>query len=93
VTESLKHIGSWFKFEAETQVSFESNRRRIMTFKNEGKIDRVLRVIVGAALLSLVFVGPQTAWGWIGLVPLLTGLIGNCPVYSLFGLNTCGLKQ
>lgn len=64
-----------------------------MTFKNEGKIDRVLRVIVGAALLSLVFVGPQTAWGWIGLVPLLTGLIGNCPVYSLFGLNTCGLKQ
>jgi len=64
-----------------------------MTFKNEGKIDRVLRVIVGAALLSLVFVGPQTAWGWIGLVPLLTGLVGNCPVYSLFGLNTCGLKQ
>ena len=64
-----------------------------MTFKNEGKIDRVLRVIVGAALLSLVFVGPQTAWGWIGLVPLLTGLIGICPVYSLFGLNTCGLKQ
>ena len=64
-----------------------------MTFKNEGKIDRVLRVIVGAALLSLVFVGPQTAWGWIGLVPLLTGLIGNCPAYSLFGLNTCGLKQ
>ncbi|MDH3991155.1 MAG: DUF2892 domain-containing protein [Gammaproteobacteria bacterium] len=64
-----------------------------MTFKNEGKIDRVLRVIVGAALVSLVFVGPQTAWGWIGLVPLVTGLIGNCPVYSLFGLNSCGLKH
>lgn len=64
-----------------------------MAFKNEGKLDRSLRVIVGAALLSLVFVGPQTAWGWVGLVPLVTGLVGNCPVYSLFGLNSCGLKQ
>lgn len=64
-----------------------------MTFKNEGKIDRTLRVVVGAALISLVFVGPQTAWGWVGLVPLVTGLIGNCPVYSLLGLNTCGIKE
>jgi len=63
-----------------------------MTFKNEGKIDRTLRVILGAALLGLVFVGPQTAWGWVGLVPLVTGLIGNCPVYSLLGINTCGVK-
>ena len=63
-----------------------------MTFKNEGKIDRTLRVIVGVALISLVFVGPQTVWGWVGLVPLITGLIGNCPVYSLLGLNTCGVK-
>lgn len=63
-----------------------------MTFKNEGKIDRTLRVILGAALLSLVFVGPQTAWGWVGVVPLVTGLIGNCPVYSLFGINTCNVK-
>lgn len=64
-----------------------------MTFKNEGKIDRSLRVVLGLALISLVFVGPQTAWGWVGLVPLITGLIGNCPVYSLLGLNTCGLKR
>ena len=64
-----------------------------MTFRNEGKIDRALRVVLGAALVSLVFVGPQTAWGWVGLVPLLTGLIGNCPVYSLLGLNTGGLKD
>jgi len=64
-----------------------------MTFKNEGKIDRILRVVLGAALISLVFVGPQTAWGWVGLVPLITGLIGNCPVYSLLGLNTCGIKE
>lgn len=45
------------------------------------------------ALLSLVFVGPQTNWGWIGVVPLVTGIIGNCPVYSLFGISTCSVKQ
>ena len=47
---------------------------------NEGTIDRVLRVIVGLALLALVFIGPQTAWGYIGVVPLLTGLLGYCPL-------------
>lgn len=60
---------------------------------NEGSIDRALRVIVGLVLLSLVFFGPKTAWGWVGLVPLVTGLIGSCPVYSLFGLNTCPMKK
>ncbi len=55
---------------------------------NEGMIDRVLRVIVGAGLISLVFVGPQTPWGWIGVIPLATGLIGWCPLYSLLGINT-----
>lgn len=64
-----------------------------MSLKNEGKIDRTLRVIVGAALLALVFIGPQTAWGWVGIVPLLTGLVGTCPVYSLLGINTCGVKS
>jgi hypothetical protein len=64
-----------------------------MKFKNEGNLDRILRVIVGAAVISLVFVGPQSAWGWVGLVPLITGLVGNCPVYSLLGVNTCGIKQ
>ena len=64
-----------------------------MAFKNEGKVDRGLRVVLGAALISLVFVGPQTAWGWVGLVPLLTGIVGNCPVYSIFGINTCSLKH
>jgi len=56
---------------------------------NEGKVDRLLRVVVGLVLLALVFVGPQTPWGWIGVVPLLTGLVGYCPAYSLIGLNTC----
>jgi len=60
--------------------------------RNEGSLDRVLRVIVGLVLIALVFVGPQTPWGWIGLVPLLTGLIGYCPAYSLFGLRTCPLR-
>jgi len=55
---------------------------------NVGGIDRVLRIIVGAALISLVFVGPMTPWGWIGAVPLLTGLIGWCPPYAMFGWNT-----
>jgi hypothetical protein len=64
-----------------------------MSFRNEGKIDRALRIVVGAGLISLVFIGPQTAWGWVGLVPLLTGIVGNCPVYSLLGINTCGIKN
>lgn len=55
---------------------------------NEGMIDRVVRVIVGIALISIVFIGPQTPWGWIGIIPLATGLIGWCPAYSLFGLRT-----
>ena len=55
---------------------------------NEGGLDRLLRVIVGAAILSLAFVGPKSAWAYLGLVPLLTGLIGVCPAYSLLGLST-----
>jgi hypothetical protein len=57
---------------------------------NVGGIDRVLRIVVGLGLLSLVFVGPQTPWGWIGVVPLLTALIGWCPAYTLFGWSTKG---
>lgn len=64
-----------------------------MAFRNEGLVDRALRVIAGAAIVSLVFVGPQTAWGWVGVVPLVTGLIGNCPLYSILGINTCGIKS
>jgi hypothetical protein len=57
--------------------------------RNEGTIDRALRIVAGIGILSLVFVGPQTPWGWIGLVPLVTGLVGVCPVYSIFGIRTC----
>ncbi|OIQ44047.1 MAG: hypothetical protein BM558_09355 [Roseobacter sp. MedPE-SW] len=61
--------------------------------KNEGKTDRILRVITGIILLSLVFIGPQSLWGLIGIVPLATGLLGNCPLYSILGINTCSLKS
>ncbi len=64
-----------------------------MFSRNEGNVDRTLRVIAGIVLISLVFVGPQTVWGWIGLVPLVTGLVGTCPVYALLGINTCGTKS
>lgn len=56
--------------------------------RNEGKLDRALRVAVGAGLIALVFAGPQTPWGWLGLVPLLTGVVGFCPLYRLLGINT-----
>lgn len=60
---------------------------------NEGTIDRVIRVVVGLVILSLCVVGPKTLWGLIGIVPLLTGLLGYCPAYQLLGLNTCPLKR
>jgi Protein of unknown function (DUF2892) len=60
---------------------------------NEGAIDRLLRVVVGLGLLSLAFVGPQTPWGYLGLIPLLTGIVGFCPAYALLGVNTCAAKK
>lgn len=60
--------------------------------RNEGNLDRALRIILGLVLLSLVFVGPQTLWGLIGIVPLATGLIGFCPLYRIVGLSTCPVK-
>lgn len=61
--------------------------------KNVGGIDKNLRIILGLGLLSLTVVGPQTLWGLVGLVPLLTGLFGFCPFYPIFGLNTCPIKK
>lgn len=61
--------------------------------RNEGTLDRALRIILGLILLSLVFIGPQTLWGLIGLIPLLTGLMGYCPLYQMIGLSTCPLKK
>lgn len=60
---------------------------------NEGTLDRAARVIAGLAILSLTVVGPKSLLGLIGVVPLVTGLVGVCPAYKLFGLNTCPMKK
>ena len=60
---------------------------------NEGKVDRLIRVLAGLALIALVFVGPKTAWGWLGLIPLLTGLAGFCPLYRMLGIDTCSVRR
>jgi hypothetical protein len=60
---------------------------------NEHPVERAGRVVLGLALLSLVFIGPQTLWGAVGIVPLATGLLGSCPFYTLFGWNTCPLAN
>jgi Protein of unknown function (DUF2892) len=60
---------------------------------NEGTLDRVLRVVAGAGILSLAFIGPQTPWGYLGLIPLITGLVGYCPAYALLGISTCPAKK
>ncbi|MBC2667241.1 DUF2892 domain-containing protein [Novosphingobium flavum] len=56
---------------------------------NVGSLDRMLRIVVGIVLIALVFVGPKTPLGWIGIIPLATGLFSTCPLYSLLGFNTC----
>ncbi|MCL1824715.1 MAG: DUF2892 domain-containing protein [Betaproteobacteria bacterium] len=59
--------------------------------KNLGTADRIVRVVIGLILIALVFVGPQTPWGWLGLIPLVTAGISFCPLYRLFGIRTCKL--
>jgi len=56
--------------------------------RNENAIDRTIRVVLGIVLLSLVFVGPKSVLGWIGILPLATGLAGICPLYSVLGWST-----
>jgi hypothetical protein len=60
---------------------------------NVGTIDRIFRLFLGLGLISLVFVGPQTPWGWIGVVPLATAIIPFCPAYRIFGLSTCSARR
>jgi hypothetical protein len=57
---------------------------------NIGKIDKMIRIAAGLLLISLAFVGPQTPWGFIGIVPLATAFINFCPAYKLLGVNTLG---
>lgn len=60
---------------------------------NEHPVERALRVLIGLGLLSIVFVGPKTMWGLLGVVPVLTGLIGSCPLYTILGVSTCPMKR
>jgi hypothetical protein len=60
---------------------------------NVGLTDRMIRIVIGIVLLAIVFTGPRTPWGWIGIIPLFTGLAGICPLYGLLGLSTKRREQ
>jgi O-antigen ligase len=60
---------------------------------NVGGIDRILRIVAGVALIALTLTGTIGAWGWVGVVPLLTGLFKFCPFYPILGMNTCPMKK
>jgi hypothetical protein len=65
----------------------------LSTNHNQASWDRAARVLLGFGIFSLIFFGPETAWGWLGLVLLLTGLVGFCPLYGLLGLSTCSVRN
>jgi len=60
---------------------------------NVSGLDKILRIVIGIALVALAITGVIGVWGWIGVVPLLTGLIGKCPAYSIFGISSCPVKK
>lgn len=60
---------------------------------NVGMVDRVARLVLGVVLIALVFAGPKTPWGWVGLIPLVTGAMGWCPLYALLGIRTCPVSE
>lgn len=59
---------------------------------NVGGVDRVLRIVLGLVLIGLAATGTVGWWGWLGIVPLATGLVGWCPPYAIFGISTCKMK-
>ncbi len=60
---------------------------------NVGGLDRILRIIVGIVLIALAVTGTIGVWGWIGIVPLVTGLFKFCPLYSIIGISSCPMKR
>ncbi|HQU80498.1 MAG TPA: DUF2892 domain-containing protein [Azonexus sp.] len=60
---------------------------------NVGGIDKIVRIVAGAGLIGATVAGMLPVWGYIGIVPLATGLLNWCPAYTLFGMNTCGTKK
>lgn len=61
--------------------------------RNEGNVDRIVRIVLGLGLVALVFVGPKTPFGWVGLIPLATAIAGYCPLYQLLGIRTCSANR
>ena len=61
--------------------------------QNVGPADRAIRIVLGLGLLALAFVGPETPWGFLGIVPLLTAVLGTCPLYTILGLSTCPMRK
>jgi hypothetical protein len=61
--------------------------------RNVGSIDRILRIVLGLALIALTLTGAIGVWGWIGLVPLATAAMGFCPLYTVLGFSTCPVKR
>lgn len=60
---------------------------------NVGTLDRILRIVLGLALIGLTLFGSIGAWGWIGVVPLLTATLGTCPLYTVLGFSTCPMRK
>jgi Inner membrane protein YgaP-like, transmembrane domain len=87
-TQVLEHPRALVSRSRRAHCNESSTEVSVMT-RNEGMVDRVLRIVLGLALLSLIFVGPKTWLGLIGLVPLATGLVGFCPLYRVVGVRTC----
>jgi hypothetical protein len=94
---SMRRFERWCSFVASAEVGRAWTKgNSIMFTTNEGNVDRVFRVLIGAALIVWFFMDQGTGfWHFaklIGVVPLLTGLVGNCPAYSIFGVSTCSMK-
>jgi O-antigen ligase len=84
--------GAWASVEAPSGRLATHTQELSMT-RNEGTLDRGLRIAAGLVLIVLAATGTLGAWAWIGVVPLATGLMGWCPAYTLLGVNTCPAKK
>jgi hypothetical protein len=60
---------------------------------NERSSERVIRIVLGFTILSLAFIGPKPSWAYLGIVPILTGFMGTCPLYTMFGFSTCAAPR
>jgi hypothetical protein len=60
---------------------------------NEHAVERILRVLIGLSIVSLAFMGPKTPWAFLGFIPVLTGLLGSCPLYTVLGIRTCPIRK